>query len=78
MPETFNFDTQTISIQIRDLNGKRTTLNYSSNHDCSSSVADDIREDDEILMVVLGGDKVLYCSLTDGAIDAEDIVGFFA
>lgn len=76
MPETFNYDTQTISILVRRMDETRVTLNYSSSYDCHESVSNDIGPDDKILLVAIG-DKVIYSRLcNDRECLVEDIFMF--
>ena len=64
MPETFNYETQTVSILVHRSDGRHTTLNYSGFYDCSFSVLNDIAPNDEILLVTVG-DKVVWSWLSD-------------
>lgn len=78
MPETFNYDTQTVSILVRRPDGERVTLNYSSAYDCRCAVKNDISEHDEILLVAIG-DKVVWNRLYNiNRLTRSDLLYFFS
>lgn len=77
-----SLDDQPVHILVRDCNGKRQTISFDNAAACVAELSSEDQtvidcENDEILLVALG-DMVLYCQLTGGGLDAEDIVGFFA
>lgn len=78
MPETFNYDQQTVSILIRKHGGERVTLNYSSAYDCHCAARNDISDHDEILLVAIG-DKVVWSQLYNvNRLTLGDLLYFFA
>ena len=77
-----SLDDQLVHILVRDCNGKRQTISFDNAAACVAELSSEDQtvidcENDEILLVALG-DMVLYCQLTGGGLDVEDIVGFFA
>lgn len=77
-----NLDNLPISILVRDVNGRRTTISWPTQTiliaDLSREDQDCIGPEDEILLVTLGN-CILYSQLANpDGITVEDIVGFFA
>jgi len=72
-------DNWTISILVRDINGKRRSIVYASREDLLRDAADMITEEDELLMVMWGEIMLYNALVTDPemAIMIDDLIGFF-
>lgn len=73
-------DTDPIRIQVRDCNGRRSTLEFRTHDQVLRWADEDMLEDDEIL-VITQGNICLYSSLQADptmALTPDDITGFFA
>ena len=71
-----------VTIITRDVNGKRTKLEYLWDSICSfinghGGIEANIHDDDEILLILVDG-ICIYSGLTDNPITWEDVSGFFA
>ena len=74
-----NSDQWTISILVRDVNGKRRSIIYASRDDLLRDLPDMIDEHDEFLLI-MWGEIMLYNALgADPAliIDVNSVIGFF-
>ena len=65
-----------IIVLIRDVNGRKTQIEFSSWNMCAD-VCTYIGEDDKILMVYVG-DNCVWCGLGGEPITVDDLTGFFA
>ena len=71
------FESKPISILIRDINGKKTTLSYANSAAVCQYIHEEIECIDEILMVAVG-EQIIWTSLgADSAITVDDLTGFF-
>lgn len=66
-----------VVIVTRDINGKRTCHCLQWDSVCSYIIDNESLHDEEILLITAGG-VCVYSGLQDGAIEWEDLTGFFA
>lgn len=67
-----------VSMLVRDCNGKRMTLTFTNTSQIMHWAAEDMCEDDEVLMITQGN-ICLYSGLGDAPwLTGDDITGFFA
>ena len=71
-------ENKTITLHIRDVNGKRYTQSWRNRDDFLAEDWNSFDEDAEEILLITWGEYIIYNQLVNESICIDELIGFFA